>query len=157
MNNDDARVNNDDDGYALARPPRRTAPGCPLCGAEVEPTKDERWPQHPPPGEPKTVKCDLSGLGTYYPTDGHFRTFHDRDSPEGFPKVGHRTTTTLENYGDAIGFANTLAVPSMAFGSRGIVAQVTTLITKADYPRLRDELDRMARSAGWLDDEGNVQ
>lgn len=142
-------MNDEYDGYALARPMRRDGPGCPLCGAEIEPTKGERWPQHSPPGEPKNAKCDLSGLGTYYPTDEYFRTFHARDSPEGFPESGHRVTTTLESFGDAIGFDNALAVPVRAFGSGGIVARVATLVTKADYPRLRDELDRLAQDLGW--------
>lgn len=150
-------MNNDEDGYALAKPPRRTGPGCPRCGAEVEPTKGQRWPQHSPPGAPKTTKCDLSGLGTYYPTDDYFRTFCTRDTPDGFPDEGHRITTLLQNHGDAIGFANTLQIPtSHAFDTLGAVgAHVITLITKADYPRLRDELDRMAERLGWNDTEGN--
>jgi hypothetical protein len=143
-------VNNEEDGYALARPMRRMAPGCPLCGAEIKPTKGERWPQHSPPGEPKNAKCDLSSWGIYYPTDMYFRTFYDRDTPDEFPESGHRITTTLEPFGDAIGFGNVLEIPTGGFVST-VGARVTTLITKADYPRLRDELDCMARALGWLD------
>lgn len=139
-------MNNEEDGYALARPRRRMAPGCPLCGAEIEPTKREAWPTHPEGGQPGNAKCPLSGRRLGWPTDDYFRTFADRDTPD----VGHRITTKLEPFGDAIGVVNTLEIPTNAFGG-DVGARVATLITKADYPRLRDELDRMARGLGWLD------
>jgi hypothetical protein len=69
------------------------------------------------------------------------------------PKAGTAPPPTLEFYGDAIGVANILEIPTSFHGSGEVGARVTTLITKADYPRLRDELDRMAQAAGWLDEQ----
>lgn len=142
----------DDDTYPQARQARRDT-GCPACGADVTPNKiKEVWPQHPIGGITGAEKCGLSGHDASYQTDVFFRTFFDRENPDGFPTTGHQITTQLEDYGDAIGFVNRLALRSGYDRGPGTpVAEITTLIVKDDYPRLRDELDRLARRHGWID------
>lgn len=133
--------------YDQARAPRHDH-GCPACGAPIEPTKSrEVWPQHIVHGQSLAdgKKCGLSGCRIGPETDAYFGTFFDRDHPRGFPEnEGYQITTRLEPFGNAIGLVNTLELPDSATR-----IQVTSRITKADYPRLRDELDRYARSQGW--------
>lgn len=143
-----------EDEYPQARPPRRNS-GCPACGAPVTPTKSrEQWPQHIVHGQPPGgQKCGLSGRRIGYETDNYFRTFFDRNNPPGFPERGHEVTTTLEPFGDAVGLVTKLALPG-SLGTLGSLAvQLVSRITKADYPRFRDELDRIAALCGWLDDD----
>lgn len=140
-----------EDTYPQARQPRRDT-GCPACGADIKPTTSkEVWPQHPIGGVKGAERCGLSGHGISYQTDVYFRTFFDRENPEGFPVTGHQITTQLEDMGDAIGVINRLAIASGYDAGPGHpVAEITSRIVEDDYPRLRDELDRHARKRGWV-------
>lgn len=142
----------DDESYPHARPPRRKD-GCPACGADVTPTKSkEVWPQHPTAGTRGAERCGLSGLGISNQTDSFFRTFYDRENPDDFPMTGHQITTQLEDFGNAIGFVNRAAVASGHTQGPGTpIAEIVCRIVKDDYPRLLNELDRLARWRGWID------
>lgn len=147
MDSDDA-----DDSYPQARPPRKDE-GCPACGADLLPTKVRAlWPQHPVGGLRGAEKCGLSGYAIGYETDRYFRTFFDRENPDTFPKSGYQITTELGPYGDAIGFTTRVSLETGHHTSAGIqVVEVTNHIVKDDYPRLRAELDRLARQWGWIE------
>lgn len=143
-------IHEDGEPYPQARPPRRED-GCPACGADITPTKTkEVWPQHTIGGVKGLAKCDLSGRNISSGTDDYFRTFYDREhAPHDDQYCEHHVIVTeLGDFGDAFGLESQVLVPS-GHGGEYAVAKVRIHITQDDYPRFRDELDRIARWRGW--------